>query len=215
MELLSRLPTVWIVLGVVALTGARAGISVVEKRRPDPERRYKTAGEALESLIIAVVLVFLVIRPFIAQPFYIPSGSMNPTLAEDDRILVNKMAYRFGSPQRHEVVVFRAPRRATGAESDADETDFVKRVVGLPGDVVEIHGGVTYINGRPESSCPCREPIQYDLPPTVVPGDSLFVMGDNRNHSNDSHAWGPLKLDRVIGRAVCIFWPPSRAGGIR
>src|SRR5690242_13850482 len=98
MEFLSRLSTVWIVMGVVALTGARAGLSVAEKKLQEQDRRYRVAGEVLESLIIAVVLVFLVVRPFLAQPFYIPSGSMNPTLAVNDRIMVNKLAYRFGSP---------------------------------------------------------------------------------------------------------------------
>src|SRR5206468_3167964 len=118
----------------------------------------------------------------------------------DDRVFVNKLSYRFGQPSRHDVVVFRAPREALAAEhSDsspesvsAEDTDYIKRVVGLPGDMVEIHHGILYVNGQPQTEPYCREHPYYDLPPYVVPEDKLFVMGDNRNHSNDSHRWGAL-----------------------
>jgi len=161
--------------------------------------------------------VFLVIRPFVAQAFYIPSGSMQPTLREDDRIFVNKMSYRFGHPRRHDVVVFRAPDEALKGDqgSPGEDTDYVKRVIGLPNDVIEIHHGVTYVNGRAESEPFCAEKPFYDMPPFIVPEGRLFVMGDNRNHSNDSHRWGALEESRVIGKAAFIFWPPSRAGAIR
>lgn len=215
MELFSHLSTTAIVFGLIALTGVRAGFSVAELRAPLPDRRLKTAGEVLESFIIAVVVVFLVVRPFMVQAFYIPSESMMPTLVENDRILVSKLSYRLGKPGRAEVVVFRAPKEALSEPGDGEEKDFVKRIVGLPGDVVEIHGGIAYINGKPIKEPYTREPIDYDLPPTVVPEGRFFVMGDNRNHSNDSHRWGTLEQDRVIGRAVMVFWPPSRAGIIK
>ncbi len=215
MEILSRISTVWVVAGIVALTGVRTGLSFAERRNEIRKPRFRVAGEVLESLIIAVVLVFLVVRPFLGQTYYIPSSSMSPTLVRDDRILVNKLAYRLGMPARNEVVVFRAPKRASGAENDLDETDFVKRIVGLPGDTVEIHGGVAYVNDQPEQADFHKEEVRYDMPPRTVPEGMLFVMGDNRNHSNDSHEWGPLPMDRVIGRAMCVFWPPGRAGRIR
>ncbi len=214
MELFTHLSTVWIVLFLIALTGARAALSVIEKRTPDGGARLRLAGEVMESFIIAVVVVFLVLRPFVLQAFYIPSESMQPTLTENDRILVNKLTYKLGTPRRHEVVVFRAPREAT-EEDGEDEKDFVKRVVGLPGDTVEVHNGVIYVNGRPDEEPYAKERPYYDFPPFTVPAGKLFVMGDNRNHSNDSHRWGALDEARLIGRAVFIFWPPSRAGVIR
>ena len=215
MELFSHLTTTAIVFGLIALTCVRAGFSVAEKRAPVPDQRLKTAGEVLESFIIAVVVVFLVVRPFMVQAFYIPSESMTPTLVENDRILVSKMSYRLGKPGRAEVVVFRAPKEALSEPLDGEEKDFVKRIVGLPGDTVEIHGGITYVNGKPMKEPYTKEPVDYDLPPTMVPEGRYFVMGDNRNHSNDSHRWGTLEQDRVIGRAVMVFWPPSRAGFIK
>src|SRR5258708_27754795 len=215
MELFSHLSTTVIVFGLIALTGMRAGFSVAEKRVPLPDRRLKPAGEVLESFISAVVVVLLVVRHFMVQAFYIPSESMTPTLVENDRILVSKLSYRLGRPGRHDVVVFRAPKEAVGEQAEGEEKDFVKRIVGLPGDTVEIRGGVTYINGKAVKEPFTKEPIDYDLPPTVVPEGRYFVMADNRNHSNDSHRWGTLEQDRVIGRAVMVFWPPSRAGVIR
>src|SRR2546423_8743028 len=104
----------------------RAGCTIAERRVPMPDRRLKTAGEVLESFIIAVVVVFLVVRPFMVQAFYIPSESMTPTLVENDRILVSKLSYRMGKPGRHEVVVFRAPKQALSESSDIEEKDFVK-----------------------------------------------------------------------------------------
>jgi signal peptidase I len=193
----------------------RAGFSVAERRMATPDKKLKTAGEVLESFIIAVVVVFLVVRPFMVQAFYIPSESMTPTLVENDRILVSKLSYRLGKPGRHEIVVFRAPKEAVGEPSDGEEKDFVKRIVGLPGDTVEIHDGKTFVNGKAEPAPFCSEPVNYDMPPTVVPDGRYFVMGDNRNHSNDSHRWGTLEQDRVIGRAVMVFWPLTRAGVLR
>lgn len=205
----------WTVLFVLALTCVRMSLSIAEKQSDPPSLRLRTIGEVMESLIIAVVIVFLVIRPFVVQAFYIPSQSMIPTLRENDRILVNKMSYRLRSPGRHEVVVFRAPPEACEGEPDGEEKDFVKRVIGLPGDTVEIHRGTIYVNGKPEQEPYVLEPPYYDMPPRIIPEGKLFVLGDNRNHSNDSHRWGELDRDRVIGQAVYIFWPPSRAGAIR
>jgi signal peptidase I len=212
MELFSHLTTPAIVFGLIALTCVRAGFSIAERRLALQGKRLKTAGEVLESFIIAVVVVFLVVRPFMVQAFYIPSESMTPTLVENDRILVSKLSYRMGAPGRHEVVVFRAPKQALSESSDEEEKDFVKRIVGLPGDTIEIHNGKTYVNGKPEPASFCKEPVEYDMAPTVVPEGHYFVMGDNRNHSNDSHRWGTLEQERVIGRAVMVFWPPSRLG---
>jgi signal peptidase I len=214
MDLVSRIPTFWIVISLLALTGVRAGLSIAEKRGPGEVERTRAWGEILESFVIAVVIVFLVVRPFVAQAFYIPSRSLAPTLNVRDRIIVNKFAYRLREPARNEIIVFRAPREASREVVD-EEKDFVKRVVGVPGDVVEVHGGMTYVNGEPESLDRVPDPIHYDMPPVVVPEGKLFVLGDNRNHSNDSHAWGVLDRNLVIGKAEFVFWPPARVRGIR
>jgi len=207
----------WTVLLILSMTLARMSLSVAEKRASESSRGAKVAGEVLEVAIVAVCAVFLVVRPFVAQAFYIPSASMHPTLVEEDRILVNKLSYRFEGPSRQDVVVFRAPKEALSREQSGaqEETDFVKRVVGLPGDLIEVNHGCVFVNGKARPEPYCQEPPYYDLPPYVVPPGKLFVMGDNRNHSNDSHEWGPLPMDRVIGRAMCIFWHPGRVGRIR
>src|SRR5262249_21388488 len=96
-----------------------------------------------------------------------------------------------------------------------EEQDFVKRVVGLPGDTVEIRDGKTLVNGREDTDGFCLDRPDYDMPPMLVPAGKLFVMGDNRCRSNDSHRWGALDEDLLIGRAVLVFWPPTRAGIIR
>ncbi|MCC6445075.1 MAG: signal peptidase I [Armatimonadetes bacterium] len=174
-----------------------------------PQPAADSTGEVLESALIAIVLVFLIIRPYVVQAFYIPSGSMHPTLLERDRILVNKFVYRFREPKRGDVVVFKAPSQAS---PDGREKDFIKRVVGLPGDTLEVRDGATYINGKPLREPYIEEPPYYVYPPYQIPQGMLFVMGDNRNDSNDSHSWGPLERSRILGKALVVFWPFSRAG---
>src|SRR5688500_15551677 len=121
MDLVSRIPTFWVVISLLALTGVRAGLSVAERRRLGDSARARALGEILESFVIAVVIVFLVVRPFMVQAFYIPSRSMTPTLDVSDRIIVNKLSYRLRHPTRHDVVVFRAPREASRGMDDGDE----------------------------------------------------------------------------------------------
>src|SRR5687767_6702282 len=215
MDFVSRIPTFWVVVSLLALTGVRAGLSLAEKRELKDPTRIRSWGEILESFVIAVVIVFLVVRPFIVQAFYIPSRSMAPTLNVSDRIIVNKLTYRFRDPDRHEIVVFRAPREASRGINEGEEKDFIKRVIGLPGDTIEVHGGATYVNGKPDELACVGDSVNYDLPPITVPEGKLFVLGDNRNQSNDSHCWGVLNRELVIGKAELVFWPPTRAGGIR
>jgi signal peptidase I len=204
-----------IVALLLMLTGARVTLSAVERRKPeDTNRRIGVVGESLEVLIIAMCAVFLVIRPFCAQAFYIPSVSMSPTLQINDRVVVNKLAYRFGTPQRNDVIVFHAPAKALAGEEMVEEKDFVKRVIGLPGDVIEVHGGVTYLNGDALSETSIQGAPDYDLAPYVVPPGKVFVLGDNRRRSNDSHRWGALDRSDIIGKATFVFWPPSRFGAI-
>lgn len=187
-------------------------------------QRAKSATETVDSALIAVVLVFLVIRPFLIQTFFIPSGSMLPTLEVGDRLLVSKIDYRFGHPKRGDIIVFKAP-----PEASPDPKDFIKRLVGVQGDVLEVKDGSLYRNGKRLNEPYLNEQeIWYERPnepgnPVIVNGGMLpfrvpkgmfFVMGDNRNSSHDSHAWGPLDQNRVIGKAMLRFWPPKRIGMI-
>lgn len=184
--------------------------------------------------LIALVIAIL-IKTFLIQAFFIPSGSMEPTLMPTDRILVNRLAYRFGDIERGDIIVFADPTPSSqdrgvvdkllrwlgegiGVVRPADD-DFIKRVIALPGETWEMRDGVTYVDGRK-----LDEPYvnQADLDtrsfgPETVPDGMLFVMGDNRNHSGDSRfpppgGLGYIPIDRVIGQAFVIIWPPSRAG---
>jgi signal peptidase I len=310
------------------------------RMRTLPRQWAESTAEFVESALIAIVLVFLIIRPFVVQAFYIPSGSMMNTLLIEDRILVNKFLFHFRDPKRGDIVVFHAPKVGiTQVPVSADEKDFIKRVIGEPGDVVQVfpdavtvngkravqlindesrssssnflHGeerglavdkdrspqvqgnvlffngearvavtptgqaeirdgslwvdgqrlaylggpegyrtdndlarfgaepgvqGVIYYQGQSErpvlivikgnrldvqpgyvsvNGHPLKEPYirqspRYAMPEYKVPAGLYFVMGDNRNDSNDSHAWGPLHQERIIGKAMLIFWPLNR-----
>jgi signal peptidase I len=185
--------------------------------------------ELLDSGLIAFVLVFLLIRPFVVQAFYIPSESMVPTLVPHDRILVNKFVYRLNEPHRGDIIVFDAPKQALYGDG---RKDFVKRLIGLPGDQIRIErGDGVYINGqrleepagipRPDYDWPLDDSAAPAAQPYRVPDGCYFVLGDNRNTSNDSHRWKDpdtgqdspdLDARRVLGKAMVIFWPPTRIG---
>jgi signal peptidase I, bacterial type len=186
-------------------------------------------------LTIAALVIAIVIKTFLIQAFFIPSSSMVPTLQVGDRILVNRLAYRFGDIERGDIIVFADPTptpqdqgivgglvhwlgEGIGVVRPTDD-DFIKRVIALPGETWEMRNGITYVDGRKLS-----EPYvnQADLDtrsfgPETVPDGMLFVMGDNRNHSGDSRfpppgGLGYIPIDRVIGQAFVIIWPPQRVG---
>ena len=193
-------------------------LAMVGWRTESRARRQVT--ELVDSALLALGLMFVVIRPLVAQSFYIPSGSMEPTLRSRDWVLTNRFVYRINPPRRGDVVVFRAPDQAladeamaiSGAlEHNTRTTDYIKRVIGLPGDWVEVkRGRGVYINGH--LLCETYELPKYEHPPTRVPEGQLFVLGDNRNNSRDSHRWGMLDADRLVGKAMVIFWPPTHLG---
>jgi len=159
-------------------------------------------------LLVAFVVVFGVLRPFVVKSFWIPSESMVPTLEVGDRIFVNRFVYRFTEPERRDIVVF-----------DSLETDdeLVKRVVAVPGDRVRVRNGMLRVNGDFLEE-PYAVPIVFgdgsDFGPTRLSDGEVFVMGDNRGNSRDSRFFGPVPLENIQGEAFFRFWPPSRIGFI-
>jgi signal peptidase I len=169
---------------------------------PEPEKPpvslRRMILDFIETIVLAVVL-FLLIDAMSAR-IRVESISMQPTLFAGDFVIVNKLAYHFGHPSRGDVIVFRYP---PAPESEP----YIKRIIGLPGDLVKISGGKVSINGSTLDEAYISAPPNYEGQWTI-PNDSLFVLGDNRNHSSDSHRWGMVPLGNVIGKALVVYWPP-------
>lgn len=178
-----------------------------------------------EAIVLAIILA-LFIRTFIVQAFFIPSGSMLDTLQIGDRLLVNKFLYgikipftdkylvRFSDPQRGDIIVFRYP--------EDPSVDFIKRIVGVPGDVLFMKDNVLYRNGKPvdepfvRHSEPGSNPLaRRNFDAVVVPEDEYFVMGDNRDNSRDSRYWGFVKRSAIHGKAWRIYWSSNGLSNIR
>ncbi|WP_310424908.1 signal peptidase I [Chamaesiphon sp. VAR_48_metabat_135_sub] len=170
-------------------------------------------AENIKILVLALGLAFF-IRTFIAEPRYIPSESMLPTLEIGDRLIVEKLSYYSHLPQRGDIVVFEPPPQLQSQGYLVDQA-FIKRVIGLPGDTVEVKNGRVSIDRQVLTEAYIAAPPNYLMSPIVVPPEELFVMGDNRNNSNDSHIWGFLPKANVIGHACFRFWPLERLGGMR
>lgn len=175
-------------------------------------------------ILLVVVLSTVVLRTFVVQSFYIPSGSMLPTLQIGDRIIVDKLSYRFHDPQRGDIVVFARPPL-----EDQLYTDLVKRVVGLPGETISSKNGAVYINGKqlhepwlPPGSQSFTGALaggdahqEFDLPgPVKIPPGEYYVMGDNRRNSEDSRFFGPIPKSLIVGRAVAVVWPLGHVKGL-
>lgn len=203
-----------------------------ERLRKRPTKRGPLPFWAELPLLVLVALVIaVIIKTFLVQAFWIPSSSMENTLLVNDRVLVNKLSYRFGDVHRGQVIVFDDPR---GEERDGEgfigavvrnvaeavglstpRSEFIKRVVGLPGETIEISGGRVLVDGvaldepylKPGAGMP-------DFGPMVIPEGHVFVMGDNRSASQDSRFFGPIPEEDIVGRAFVVIWPPSRWGGL-
>ncbi|MEW6154613.1 MAG: signal peptidase I [Actinomycetota bacterium] len=158
------------------------------------------------AIIVGALLVAFLVKTFLVQAFYIPSGSMLPTLQEQDRVLVNKLSYRFGDVDRGDLIVFRGPDQAPG-----EVKDLIKRVVGLPGETVEARDGQVLVDGQV-----IDEPYLGDgittgpLEPQTVPPGHYWVMGDNRGNSKDSRFFGAVDEDLIIGKAFVRVWPLNK-----
>lgn len=290
---LANIDPLFIVVLVAALTLARVALVKIK----DPWAR--TISETCDTVNFVLILAFLLIRPFVAQAFFIPSESMESTLLVQDRLIVDKFSYRTHEPRHKDVVVFEAPPEAMDGQKGVD---FIKRLIGTPGDTIQVKQarisvdgepivpsvfgmrethdflrarmgleqdgggregaaiklfpdyvlvdgtrkvskadlatllnhpgarititpGTVYRNGQPLDEPYTREDPDYDYPldangqasatPLKLGEKELFMMGDNRNHSKDSHFWGPLNRANVIGHAEVLFGPPNRMGLIR
>ena len=197
----------------------------------------KSAGGSILELVMIVAVALglaLAIQAFLVKPYRIPSGSMLPTLKIGQRVLVNRLGNRFNDPKVGEIVVFHPPSGAEGTgdtcgnpdhpagtacdkpTSEKASVNFIKRVVGLPGDKLSIKNGHVIRNGQREADsyiAPCAGGSACNLPQTItVPPGHYFMMGDNRGESDDSRFWGPVPRKWIIGGAFATYWPPKQVG---
>ena len=205
-----------------------SNVEVIDPHEDDNESGTWSFLKELPFLIVGALLVAVLVKSFLIQVFWIPSGSMEETLQVGDRVIVNKLAYRIGDPGRGDVVVFEP--ETFEAESlftkvsrnllesvglRTPESDLIKRVIGLPGETIEVVNNQVLINSAPLSEPYLPATITMrDFGPEVIPLDSYFVMGDNRNSSRDSRVFGAIERGRIVGRAFSVVWPPSRWGGL-
>ena len=161
------------------------------------------------------LLLAIVIRMFIAEPRFIPSESMYPTLDIGDRLVVEKVSYGFGAktPSDGDIVVFSPPEQLQKIGYDASQA-FIKRIIARGGETIEVKNETVYVNDRPLTEEYILQKPHYEFPIVTVPEGYVFVMGDNRNNSNDSHFWGFLPVENIIGKAIFTFWPPQHWGNI-
>jgi signal peptidase I len=200
-----------------------------------------TGRGAMVELVVIVALAIglaLLIQAFLVKPYQIPSPSMEPTLDVGQRVLVDRVSYRFGDPQIGNIVVFHPPEGADAGgkcgvtihgrqprevgqacpqavDQEAD-TNFIKRIVAGPGDRLSIKNGHPVVNGvmaKEDFIMPCGSVEECNLPKTItIPSNEYFMMGDNRGSSDDSRFWGPVPRDWIIGQAFLTYWPPDRVG---
>ena len=170
---------------------------VISEETPPGSKRSPAltfALEVLQTVLMALVLYFLI--DMVLGRVRVENISMLPTLKPGEFILVNKMAYRIGDFQHGDIVIFH----------HTETEDYIKRVIGVPGDEIRIQGGVVYVNNQPTQEAYISAPPNYSGNWTVPEGN-LFVLGDNRNQSSDSHSWGFVPTDTVVGRAMVVYWP--------
>jgi signal peptidase I len=222
-------------LAAPPLTDPGSAALVALSKGPKKPRRTRSFWLEAPVLIAIAFILALGIKATAFAPFYIPSGSMRPTLIEGDRILVNKLSYKIHDPGRGDIVVFQQGdsghknifqrlwstiSEGLGRPPDGSR-DLVKRVIGMPGETIEVKTDGVYINGQKLNE-PWLRPQSAGLPisqgpskgPVHIPPESYFVMGDNRANSADSRVFGPIARGAIVGRAIFVVWPPGRLGGL-
>ncbi|MEA4882244.1 MAG: signal peptidase I [Clostridia bacterium] len=202
---------------------ARTEAAQVQAARQRKQAIVREVKDYMQSIVLAVFLAMLIMT-FIGRSFVVEGASMEPTLHNRERVIVEKISYRFTSPSRGDIIVLKNPWRPDpvgfGAAVEAmkelvDVTGrmrpYIKRVIALAGDTIEINAGVVFLNGKALDEPYIMEPPYYNYGPSVVPEGHVFVMGDNRNNSDDSRgSVGFLKISRIVGRAAVRYWPLAR-----
>src|SRR5205085_1049348 len=204
-------------------------MGLTDVSNPETQDRTSASRRLLREALVLVgtaMLIAFLIKTFVAQAFFIPSGSMIPQLNVGDRVVVSKLAYRLHDPNRGDIVVFDAPNQVEVKDEKAlpakvvkgilesiglstpSTEEYIKRVIGLPGEKVEGRDGRVYVNGRElvEPYLP-QGPTTRDFEPVVLGASELWVMGDNRENSSDSRVFGPIPESTVVGRAFVKLWP--------
>jgi signal peptidase I len=169
-----------------------------------PTSQARSALREIVETILFTLLIYVLVRTFLFENYRVVGRSMEPTLENDQFLVVNKLDYRLHTPQRGDIIVFRDPR--------ADDRKLIKRIVGLPGEVIQIANGQVSVDGLPLEEPYIRSPGRYTEGQTSIPPGQYFVLGDNRNNSSDSHNWGTLSADKIVGKAWLSYWPPSMWG---
>ena len=177
----------------------------INEEQPQPKEKHsgflRFLVDILETLVLSLVL-FVSIN-MISARIRVDGASMEPTLVSGEYVIINRLSYRLGSPQRGDIIVFHFPR-------DPKE-EYIKRLIGLPGDEVEVKNGAVYVNGQLLDESYLNVKMDY-YGTWRIPAGQLFVLGDNRNNSSDSHDWGTVPMDYVVGKAVLVYWPPPAWG---
>jgi signal peptidase I len=196
-----------------------------------PKKKKRSFWAELPGLLLTALVIAVLIKTFLVQPFWIPSESMLDTIHVNDRVMVNKLAYQLGDPERGDIVVFRDPGEPEIEESIPEvvirsvleavgirtrgRDDLIKRVIGVPGDTISIADNRVHVNGVAIAEPYLEDDVTMpDAGPFEIGDDEVFVMGDNREFSFDSRRFGNIKLDALVGRAFVIIWPPANFGGL-
>lgn len=173
------------------------------------EKKSSFLKDFILPLIIGLIIVYL-LRVFVFGLYYVPSGSMIPHLEINDHVFATKFSYQLHDPKRYDVIVFDYP---VEYKENGKEVRYVKRLIGLPNETVEIKNNEIYINGKViEDSFRANDTDMSDFGPVTVGENEFFMMGDNRNHSNDSRIWGTVPRELLIGKVQLIYWPINRIG---
>lgn len=166
--------------------------------------RARSAVREMVETIIFTLVIYVLVRTFVFENYRVVGHSMVPTLEDNQFLVVSKLDYRLHEPHRGDIIVFRDPR-------DPDRK-LIKRIVGLPGETVDVRNGQVFINERRLDEPYIPSLGRYNQPPVPIPGDQYYVLGDNRNNSSDSHNWGTLPEDKIVGKAWLSYWPPELWG---